>query len=77
MDKVCILQIDCLEIDAYALAYQSLNLGVAYLHLRLIYPIQIEFAPLKELGQYGKIHTAYISKKVDAAKGGKSKKAKG
>ncbi|WP_158860964.1 hypothetical protein [Lunatibacter salilacus] len=36
-----------------------------------------EVASLKEPDQYGKTHTAYISKKVDAPKGGKAKKAKG
>jgi hypothetical protein len=35
-----------------------------------------EVASLKEPDQYGKTHTAYISKKVDAPKGGKAKKAK-
>ncbi|MDN3688251.1 hypothetical protein [Cyclobacterium jeungdonense] len=35
-----------------------------------------EVASLKEPDQYGKTHTAYISKKVVAPKGGRSKKSK-
>ncbi|WP_114752020.1 hypothetical protein [Pleomorphovibrio marinus] len=35
-----------------------------------------EVAALKEPDQYGKTHTAYISKKVAAPKGGKARKAK-
>ncbi|WP_339904773.1 hypothetical protein [uncultured Cyclobacterium sp.] len=35
-----------------------------------------EVASLKEPDQYGKTHTAYISKKVDAPKTGKSRKVK-
>ena len=35
-----------------------------------------EVASLKEPDQFGKTHTAYISKKAEAPKGGKPKKAK-
>ncbi|MBI0397970.1 hypothetical protein FY028_004445 [Cyclobacterium marinum] len=35
-----------------------------------------EVASLKEPDQYGKTHTAYISKKVAAPKGGKARKNK-
>lgn len=35
-----------------------------------------EVAALKEPDQFGKTHTAYISKKVAAPKGGKPKKSK-
>jgi hypothetical protein len=35
-----------------------------------------EVASLKEPDQYGKTHTAYISKKVDVPKTGKTRKAK-
>lgn len=36
-----------------------------------------EVAALKEPDQYGKTHTAYVSRKVEAPKGGKAKKPKG
>ncbi|MEX2568219.1 MAG: hypothetical protein WD431_19890 [Cyclobacteriaceae bacterium] len=35
-----------------------------------------EVAGLKEPDQYGKTHTAYISKKVAGPKGGKARKSK-